>query len=68
MLTVYNENKELIYTPKNNADNKAHIVKINNHRYNALKPNKDKYSQLDKVLKLFTHKELTDYLIKKVMH
>ena len=38
-LTVYNENKEIIYTPKNNTDNKAHIVKINNHRYNAIKPN-----------------------------
>ena len=67
-LSVYNENKEIIYTPKNNTDNKAHIVKINNHRYNALKPNKDKYIQLENVLKLFTHKELTDYLLRKVSY
>ena len=60
-LTVYNENKKIIYTPKNNIDNKAHIVKMNNHRCSAIKPNKDKYNQLDKVLKLFTHKKLTDY-------
>ena len=65
-LTVYNENKEIIYTPKNNPDNEAHIVKINNHRYNAIKPNRDKYNQLDKVLRLFTHKELTDFLLNKV--
>ena len=35
-LSVYSESKEIIYTPKNNADNKAHVVKINNHRCNAL--------------------------------
>ena len=27
-LTVYNENKNIIYTTKNNTDNKANIVKI----------------------------------------
>ena len=30
-LTVFNENKEILYTPKNNTDNKAYIGKINNH-------------------------------------
>ena len=30
-LTVYNENKEIIYTPKNNTNNTVHIAKINNH-------------------------------------
>ena len=67
-ISVYNENKEIICTPKNNTGNKAHIVKINNHRYNALKPNKDKYIQLENVLKLFTHKELTGYLLRKVTY
>ena len=67
-LTVYNENKEIIYTPKNNTDNKAYIIKINNHRYNALKPNKHKYIQLENILKLFTHKELTVYLLTKVAY
>ena len=67
-LTVYNENKEIIDTPKNNTNNKAHIVKTNNHRYNALKPDKDKYNKLDNILKLFTHKELTDYLLRKVIY
>ena len=60
--------KKIIYTPKNNTDNKVYIVKLNNHRYNALKPNKDKYIQLENVLKLFTQKELTDYLLRKVTY
>ena len=68
LLAVYNENKEITNTPKNNTDNKAHMVKINNHRYNALKPNKNKYIQLKNVLKLFTHKELIDYLLRKVTY
>ena len=67
-LTVYNENKEIIYTPKNNTDNKAYIIKINNHRYNALKPNKHKYIQLENILKLFTHNELNVYLLRKVAY
>ena len=67
-LTVYNENKEIIYTPKNNTDNKAYIIKINNHRYNALKPNKHKYIQLENISKLFTHKELSVYLLRKVAY
>ena len=67
-LTVYNENKEIIYTPKNNTDNKAYIIKINNYRYNALKPNKHKYIQLENILKLFTHKELSVYLLRKVAY
>ena len=32
--------------------------KINNHRYHALKPLKDKYTQLKELLKQFTQKEL----------
>ena len=67
-LTVFNENKEIIYTPKNNTDNKAYIVKINNQRYNAIKPKKSKSLKLKELLSSFTHEELTDYLLRKVMH
>ena len=67
-LTVFNENKEIIYTPKNNTDNKAYIVKINNQRYNAIKPKKPKSLKLKELLSSFTHEELTDYLLRKVMH
>ena len=37
-LTVYDENGLIIYIPTNNTNKKAHIVKINKYRFNALKP------------------------------
>ena len=46
----------------------GYILKINNNRYHALKPNKDKYIILKGTLKVFTHKELTDFLLNKVSH
>ena len=51
-LTVYNENDELIYHSINNNKNKAKIVKINNHRYHAIKPLQKKYTKLNKSLKI----------------
>ena len=42
-LSVYDENGKLIHKSLNNANKKAYIVKINNSRYHALKPDKDKY-------------------------
>ena len=36
---------------------------MNNHRYHAIKPNKDKYIKLKEVLNLFTHKELNEYIL-----
>ena len=56
-LNVYDENGKLIHKSLNNSINKAHIVKINNSRYHALKPDKDKYIQLKELLKQFSQKE-----------
>ena len=50
-LNVYDENHNLIHKSINNSNKKACIVKINNNRYQALKPNKDKYIQLRELLK-----------------
>ena len=44
-LTVYDENGEILQKSLNDAINKALIVKINNNRFHALKPNKNKYMQ-----------------------
>ena len=49
----------------NKSNNKAYIVKLNN-RYHALKPDKDKFVQLKQLLKQFTHKELTEYILNNV--
>ena len=52
----------------NDTINKSLMVKINNHRYHALKPNKNKYNQLKELLNQFTHKELTDFILNKVTY
>ena len=41
-LTLFDENN-ITYLPKNSSANKAQIVKINNSRYAAVKPLKNKY-------------------------
>ena len=66
--SVNDEYGQLLHQPINKSKIKASIVKINNYRYNALKPNKDKYIQLKELLKQFTHKELTDHLLGKVIY
>ena len=64
-LTVYDEQNEILYNSKNKSNNKAYITKINS-RYYALKPDKDKFVQLKHLLKQFTHKELTEYILNNV--
>ena len=41
-------------------------MKINN-RYHALKPTKDKYTNLNNLLKQFTQTELSDFFYKKII-
>ena len=55
-LNVYDENHNLIHKSINDSINKGYIVKINNNRYHALKPNKDKYTQLRELLKKLVKK------------
>ena len=65
-LTVYNNLNEIIYDTKNKSNIKACIIKINN-RYHALNPNKNKFIQLNQLLKQFTHKELTEYILNYII-
>ena len=67
-LTVYDEYGQLLHKSINNSNNKATIVKINNQRYQAIKPVKDKYLQLKELLKQFTHKELKEYIQSKIIY
>ena len=67
-LTVYDEYGQLLHRSNNQTNNnKATIVKINNHRYYAIKPNKVKYTQLNILLKQFTHKEITNYVLRTLI-
>ena len=65
-LTLYNEHNEIIYNSKNKSNNKAYIIKINN-RYHALKPDTDRFVQLKQLLKQFTHKELTEFILNNII-
>ena len=67
-LIVYNKHGQLLHKPLNNLNKKAYIVNFNNQRYHALKPNKDKYIQLKELLKQFTHKELKEYILNKIIY
>ena len=56
-LTIFDENKNRIYTSRNNSIIKAQIVKLqNNNRYAALKPFKNKFVKLDGILRSFSGK------------
>ena len=66
-LTVYDEYGQLLHKSNNQTNNKAHVVKINNHRYHALKPHKDKYIQLKELSKQLTHKEITNIILNKII-
>ena len=66
-LNVYDEYKELLHKSNNKTNNIVKIVKINKHRYNALKPKKDKYKKLVDLLKQFTHEELKAYILNKII-
>lgn len=66
-LTVYNENGDILHRSNNYSDNKTHIVKINNYRYHAIKPNKSKYTKVKELLQSFPHKGLTEYILRKVI-
>ena len=49
-LTVFDENSNTTYLPKNNRANKAHIIRWNKHRYAAIKPLKNKFVKLKEIL------------------
>ena len=61
-LNIFNEDNQKIYTSKNDTTNKAYIVKLKNSRYAAIKPLKNKYTQLDEILKCFSQTELKEYV------
>ena len=68
-LNIFGENDKQIHTSNNykNTPYQANIVQINN-RYAAIKLPKNKYTQLNKILKSFYHTELKEYILKKLIH
>ena len=67
-LTIYDTYYNILHESINITDKKAQIVKVNNYRYHSLKPTRDKYTELIKPLKQFTHNEFTEYIMNKINH
>ena len=65
-LIVFHENN-ITYMPNNNSTNKAQVVKINNYRYAAVKPQKNKFIKLNELLKSFSHLELREHMIQNIL-
>ena len=66
-LTVFDEKGKIIHKPNNNSTHKAQIVKIENDGYAAIKPLKDKFIKLHKLLKSFPHLELREHILQNVL-
>ena len=62
-LTVFDEKNKIIYRSNNNSTHKAQIVKIDNDGYAAIKPLKDKFIKLNKLLQSFSHLELREHIL-----
>ena len=60
-LTIFDENNNIIYSSRNNSANKVQIVKSKNNRYAAIKPLKNKFIKVDKLLESFSHIELREH-------
>ena len=66
-LTVCDENNKKIYSSKNNSTNKAQIAKLKNNRYAALKPLKNKFIKLDRLLASFSHTESRKHMLQNIL-
>lgn len=67
-LTIVDENNNIVYHSINNSIDKAKIVKINDHRYAGIKPDKTKEKKLIDFLKSHTHEEIQNILMKKIIY
>ena len=65
-LTVFDENN-IVYTSSNNSTNKAQIVKLKDNRYAAVKPLKNKFIKLNKILESFSHLELREHMLQNIL-
>ena len=63
-LTIFDEDSKKIYHSKN--DTEAPIVQLKNNTYDALKPLKNKFMRLNKMLKSFSHKQLKESILSHI--
>ena len=65
-LTTFDEDKKKIYTTRNNSADKAKIIHLKYNIYAAIKPLKNKFMKLDKILKSFSNKELREHILNSI--
>ena len=65
-MTIFAEDNKKIYHTKNDSANKAYIFQLKNNRYTTLKPLRNKFMRLEKILKSFSHKELKEYILNRI--
>ena len=63
---MFDEDKKKVYHSKNDSTNKTHIAQLKSNRYAGLKPPKNKFMQLEKMLKSFLHKEIKDHILNHI--
>ena len=66
-LTVIDDDKNILYISHNISSIRAEIVKLKNNRYATIKPVKNKYIKLKEILRLFSHKEISDIIKQKII-
>ena len=66
-LTKFDENNNVKYLTKNNSINKAQIVKLQNNKYAAVKPLKNIFIKLNKILESFLHLELREHILQNIL-
>ena len=65
-LRIFDEDGVVLYQTNNNGSTKANILKINNFRYAAIKPIKNKSIKLNEFIQSHSHHELRDYLFENI--
>ena len=66
-LTVIDDDKIFLYISRNKSRIRPKIVKLENNRYATIKPVKNKYIKLKEILRLFSHKEISDIIKQKII-
>ena len=66
-LSIIDDDEYILDNSRNISNNRAKIVKLKNNRYATIKPIKNKYIKLKEILRLFSHKQISDIIKQKII-
>ena len=67
-LTIFDENNKLVFRANNDSINKARIVKISEHRFDAINPSADTLIKIKQLIKSLSQAELKQILTHLIKH